>query len=332
MMKRSNRYDLRPYGTSLLLLGLLIIAAGCRIATHTPAPAAATATATLAAAAAVTGKFLFDDFAYVEKDQMRKNGWILRDAPGWPGVPGAKWSADHIELIDDPDRPGNRLVQMTAGTDGSFGNTRQAQFCHCRKYFEGTYATRVRFQDKPRGDNGGDQIVETFYQISPSKGDFDPQYSELDFEYLANGGWGTKGPTLFVTSWETFRLEPWKALNESTRLAGSLEGWHTLVLSVKDGEVRYYLDGKQIAKHGGKNYPRIPMAMSYNLWFIREGLAPAGETREYIEWVDWAYYEDGVALTPAEVEERVRTLREAGTTFNDSVDPGDPALESPCNF
>jgi hypothetical protein len=277
-------------------------------------------------------KFLFDDFLYTEKDQMRKNGWILRDAPGWPGVPEAKWSADHIELIDDPDQPGNRLVQMAAGTDGTYGNTRQAQLCHCRKYFEGTYATRVRFFDQPRSGPGGDQLVETFYQISPSKGPMDPDYSEADFEYLPNGGWGVKRSTLFVTTWETFQLEPWKALNESTRVPGSLEGWHTLVMTVNDGRVKYYLDGALIGDHGGKNYPRIPMAMSYNLWFIRDGLAKVGQTREYIEWVDWVYYEDGVALTPKQVEQRIHDLRAAGTTFNDSVDPGNPPLESPCNF
>jgi len=38
----------------------------------------------------------------------------------------------------------------------------------------------------------GDQIVETFYTISQMD---EPSYSEADFEYLPNGGWGQEGPT-----------------------------------------------------------------------------------------------------------------------------------------
>lgn len=277
-------------------------------------------------------RFFFDDFAYAQKDLMRAHGWVLRDAPGWPGVPGARWSSDHLALVDDPAQPGNRLVQMSAWTDGTFEGTRQAQFCHCRKYLEGTYATRVCFKDLPVSGPGGDQTVQTFYQISPSRGDFDPDYSELDFEYLANGGWGESEPTLFVTSWETFRLEPWSARNQSTRSAGSLDGWHTLGLTVADGAIHYYLDGKVAGAHGGKNYPRIPMALSYNLWFIRDGLAPAGAVREYRQWVDWAFYAAGVVLSPGEVEQQVEALRQAGQFYHDSVPAGDPPLESPCNF
>ena len=42
---------------------------------------------------------MFDDFTYANKQQMKKNGWILRTEAGWPGVPGAvvtswePWSA-----------------------------------------------------------------------------------------------------------------------------------------------------------------------------------------------------------------------------------------------
>lgn len=276
--------------------------------------------------------FFFDDFAYTEKDAMRANGWILRDAPGWPGVPGAIWSADHIELVEDPQRPGGRLVQMTSSTEGVEEGSRQTQLCHCRKYFEGTYASRVRFLDQPVSGPGGDEIVTTFYQISPSRYPMDPDYSEMDFEYLPNGGWGQHGPTMFVTSWETFQLEPWKALNQSTTTGKSFAGWHTLVLQVMDGTLRYYADGELLGEHTGSVYPRIPMAMSYNLWFIRGGLAPSRELRQYRQWIDWTFYADKTLLTPAEVEQQIERLRSEGTAFHDSVDPGDPALESPCNF
>ena len=276
--------------------------------------------------------FLFDDFAYADKDAMRASGWILRDAPGWPGVAGAVWSADHIQLIDDDQRAGGRLVELRAATEGVEAGTRQAQMCHCRKYFEGTYASRVRFLDEPISGPGGDQLVTTFYQISPSRHDMDPDYSELDFEYLPNGGWGKTSRTMFTTSWETFQLEPFKAKNNSTAKGGSYEGWHTLVLQVMDGQVRYFIDGELFAEHTGSVYPRVPMAMSYNLWFIRGGLAPATEPREYRQWIDWAFYADKALLSPEEVEREVARLRGEGTAFHDSVDPGDPPLESPCNF
>src|SRR4030095_16476651 len=108
---------------------------------------------------------LFDDFNYTSPRDFERNGWILRSEPGWPGISGAMWSGNVTLGVADPDRPGNVLVRMTAMTDGT--TTHQAQFCHQRKYYEGTYAARVRFQDAPAAGPDGDQIVETFYMISP---------------------------------------------------------------------------------------------------------------------------------------------------------------------
>ena len=66
----------------------------------------------------------------------------------------ALWNGNVTLGVADPERAGNFLVRMTATTDGT--TTRQAQFCHQRKYYEGTYAARVRFHDAPAEGPDGD--------------------------------------------------------------------------------------------------------------------------------------------------------------------------------
>jgi hypothetical protein len=272
---------------------------------------------------------LFDDFSYGSVDDLARNGWIVRKAPGWPGVVGATW-ADGVSFIDDAAQPGNRLVRMTAATNGAA--TSQAQFCHERKYYEGTYAARVRFSDGPVSGPDGDQVVETFYAISPQKAPLDPDYSELDFEYLPNGGWGGGELALYATTWETFRLEPWLPVNVHDRRYGSLEGWHTLVLHVANREARYFLDGKLIATHGEPHYPEERMSINFNLWFIRDGLIQSSEPRTYNQDIDWVFHRPDVVLTPAEVEREIAALRANAVRFRDTVPDMTPPLPSPCNF
>jgi hypothetical protein len=222
---------------------------------------------------------------------------------------------------------------MTSSTDGTAPNTRQTQICHQRKYLEGTYAARVRFTDAPVSGPGGDQLVQSFYSISPLKAPMDLDYSELDFEYLPNGGWGIDGPTLYATTWETFSPEPnWKKDNVFKTTNGSQAGWHTLVKQVMNQKVTYFVDGKLFAEHGDAYYPEDTMSINFNLWFIRDGAIKSSERRAYEEDIDWVFHQAGVTLSPEQVEAAVADMRRRKINFRDTVPAKKPALKSPCNF
>jgi hypothetical protein len=293
----------------------------------------ASASVKVALATKPASQTLFDDFNYSNHKQMSKHGWIIRTAVGWPGVPGATWGSMGVSLFADPDQRGNRLLRMTSSTDGTGANTHQTQICHQRKYMEGTYAARVRFVDMPADGPSGDQLVESFYTISPLKAPWDQDYSELDFEYLPNGGWGIEGPTLYATSWRTFSPEPnWKKDNVFNTTNGSRAGWHTLVTQVSDGKVKYFIDGKALADHGGQYYPRSLMSINFNLWFIKDGNVKSTEVRHYQEDIDWVFHEANGLLTPEEVETKVGALRRRSVAFKDTVRAPSPALTSPCDY
>jgi hypothetical protein len=277
----------------------------------------------------------FDDFTYTSTgdEAFTERGWIVRSADGWPGVSGASWRAEGVTVVDDADDETNRLIQMTSATDGTPENTYQSQFCQRRKFLEGTYAAHVRFSDAPATGPDGDTIVQTFYTISPLEYDLDPDYSELDFEYLPNGGWGFDDNVFFATTWETFRPEPnWLADNSSDYLQDSFDGWHTLVVEVADSTVTYYVDGDLLAEAADEYYPEVPMSINFNLWFVNGGLLDSNEEREYVEQVDWVFHAADVILTPEEVEVYVEDMREEGTDYLDTVPPLARPLESPCNF
>lgn len=273
----------------------------------------------------------FDDFTYTSQAEMQRRGWIVRAAPGWPGVPGATWRKEGVTFRRDPDRRGNRLLRMSSSTDGTPANTTQTQICHQRKYLEGTYAARVRFSDAPSHGPDGDQLVQAFYTISPLKEPWDLDYSELDFEYLPNGGWGIEGPTLYGTTWETFSPEPnWKKDNLFDTIREPQGGWHTLVLQVAEGKVKYFIDGRPFAEHGGNYYPESPMSINFNLWFIRDGLAKSPDRRTYHKDIDWVFHDANRVRSPAQVEAWVAEMRRRRDPFRDTVAATN--LNSPCDL
>jgi hypothetical protein len=311
---------------------LLAAAALLMVAAFSQTRSAHSSDATPAATAdAVTPGLLFDDFNYSSADDaaFKTNGWIVRTEKGWPGIPGATWGDGTVTFVEDS---GNHMMQLNSATDGTPAHTTQAQVCQQRKFFEGTYAAHVKFNDKPDQGPGGDNIVETFYQIAPYVKPMDPTYSEMDFEYLPNGGWGNPSHFFAWTTWYTVQIEPWNADNQSQSHAASFDGWHTLVLQVADGKVAYYVDGKLMTTHTGKYYPRQPMSMNFNLWFIDGGTLKSSDMRRYTEQIDWAFYAANMALDPTQVDSQVAALRANQVSFTDGVVAPSPALDSPCNL
>ena len=281
--------------------------------------AAAVTAATTPAAAATPGGCgqLFDDFSYTSSQdaQLAARGWSVRGGGGGPGVGGASWSPSNVTFTGSGT---GRSMRLQAQTDGTPAGTVSAEVSHQRKFFEGTYAARVRFTDAPVAGADGDPVVQTFYGITPLAFPDDPAYGEADVEYLPNGGWGQTSATLFLTTWETYRPDPWRSDNISTPVVGSIAGWHDLVMQVDAGTVRYFLDGRQVAQHGGHVYPETPMLLAFNIWFI-DLQSHTGGTSRYEQDVDYVYHSADELLTPAQVATRVSGLRSAGTTHVDRV-------------
>jgi hypothetical protein len=277
-------------------------------------------TVTVGNATPSTGKIMFDDFNYNSSadSALSAHGWWVRTGSGGPGPSGCSWAANNITFLTDSQNSSNKLMRLTATTNGS--KTSQAELdATAEKYLAGTYAARVRFTDAPVSGPDGDQIVETFFTISPLNYNNDPNYSELDFEYLANGGWDVSGPTMWMTSWYTYTPSPWYQDSRSNNSPMSYNGWHTLVLVVANGEMKYYIDGVLKATQSGKYYPRKKMSINFNLWFIAEGLLSNTASRSYVQDVDWVFHIKDTALTTEQINAQVQSYRAQNITFTDTV-------------
>ncbi len=269
----------------------------------------------------------FDDFSTLPA--LHAAGWTQRSERGHPGIPGAAWGG--VSLIDDPALAGNRLLRLTASTDGTPAGTQQAQLCQQRKFFRGTYAARVRFSDLPTEGDRGDPVVQAFYAVAPLRFDFDPEFSEVDFEYLPGGGWGSDATRLYAISWQTARIEPWLAYNQAFEAPGSHAGWHVLMVHVAAGHTEHFIDGRPLARHAGRNVPVSPMSINVSLWFSPGGLRPASaQARVYTQDVDWVLHVADALLPPAEVASRVALLRAGRALHADTVSA--PVLAAACNF
>lgn len=279
------------------------------------------ASAAEAPAQAAACGVMFDDFHYdsAADPDLAAHGWTVRTSRGGPGVPGASWLASNVSF---PANDGERVLQLRLATDGTAAGTSQAELYHQRKFADGTYAARVRFSDAPASGGDGDHVVQTFFTITPLEAPLDPDYGELDFEYLPNGGWGVSGPILYQVTWETYQGDPWIADNISNSQSTSHDGWHDLVIQVaggaRGGVVKYFVDGQRVAQHTGRYYPETPMSINFNHWLI-DLTGHTGGTSVYLEQVDWVYFAENKLVAPGKVSDRVAGYRSSGVAHIDSV-------------
>ncbi|GGR71044.1 hypothetical protein GCM10010269_07260 [Streptomyces humidus] len=267
---------------------------------------------------AVVGPALFDDFDYLSSVDQRlaQHGWTLRSGQGGPGVSGATWKPQNITFAT---ASGNSVMTMRSGTDGTAAGTEHTEILQQRKFLYGTYAARVRFGDVPIIGPDGDHMVQAFFTVSPLDRPLDPAYSELDFEYVPNGGWGIPSSALLATSWETYAEDPPQEENVSTQERASFNDWHDLVITVDSGTITYFVDGRLFATHGEPYVPESAMSIRFNHWLTDLRGITGRKKRAYEEKVDYVYFVQDQVLTPAAVQAAVADYRSRGVTFEDTV-------------
>ncbi|WP_393101487.1 cellulose binding domain-containing protein [Streptomyces sp. LN325] len=265
------------------------------------------------------GQSLFDDFTYASYTDpaLAAHGWNVRSNSGGPGVPGATWDPSKVTF---PTVSGNTVMNLETSTAGTAESTRQTEVVsRSTKFKNGTYAARVKFSDTPKSGPDGDHLVQTFFTINDLKAPMADDYSEYDFEYLPNGGWGESGNILYTTSWETYDPDPWQAVNQHTEDRQSYNGWHDLVLTIDNSSITYYIDGQLFGTHDARYLPERPMSINFNQWLIDLAGQTSTTARAYDEQVDYVLHVKDQVLTPAQVAAKVAAYRTAGTRFVDEV-------------
>ena len=259
---------------------------------------------------------LFDDFAYTgpRDPALSANGWAVRSGEGGPGIKDT-WSADGVSFpaeeagADGEEGKEGQALQLRARTDGTERGTLQSEFhSTAPAFFTGTLVARVNFGNEPTSGKDGDHIAESLFGISPDHAS--SKYSELDYEYMPNGGWGRLGPRLDTTSWRSSERGD-RATDSHT---SKLDGWHTLVITAVGGSAVYSLDGEELFTSGSRYFPREPMTVNVSAWFIDlpfKGASP----RTWDMRVDWLYYESGKAVSEKAAEKAVSGFAAAGTRY-----------------
>ncbi|MEV7834272.1 cellulose binding domain-containing protein [Streptomyces subrutilus] len=269
-----------------------------------------------------SGATLFDDFSYASHTDpaLAAHGWSVRSDAGGPGVPGATWAPENVTFGTEA---GNSVMNLETSTAGSGASTKHTEvLTRATKFKNGTYAARVKFADAPKYGPDGDRLVQTFFTINDLKAPMADDYAEYDFEYLPNGGWGEPANILYTTSWETYRPDPWEAVNVHSEVRASYAGWHDLVLTIDGNAITYYVDGRPFGTHDARYLPERPMSINFNQWLIDLDGQPGSTARAYDQKVDYVLHVKDQVLTPAQVAAKVAAYRTAGTAFQDTVPNG----------
>ncbi|MEV0634144.1 cellulose binding domain-containing protein [Streptomyces sp. NPDC050619] len=273
--------------------------------------ASAKASAAPAPVPAAPAGVMFDNFHYVgEKDPaLFKHGWLVRSSKGGPGIEDT-WSAGGVTFPAEKDALGDgQVLNLRASTDGTRSGTKQASLgTASREFHDGTYAARIHFSDEPTEGENGDHVNQTFYTIGGSG----RTYSELDNEYMPNGGWGRLGPKLDTVSWYDHESND----RVYTTTNKSLAGWHTMIITVEDDVVTYRMDGKKLFSSSGKYAPRSGMSINFNHWFVD---LPFKGDRSWDMQVDWLYYNANEVLSVKDVNTAVKEYSENGMNYFDTV-------------
>ncbi|WP_431682296.1 glycoside hydrolase family 16 protein [Kitasatospora sp. KL5] len=257
---------------------------------------------------------LFDSFHYTGPTDpaLTAHGWEIRTGEGGPGIKDT-WSDAGASFPADTTAQGGRTLQLQASTDGTQKGTKQVEIQSTgTKLFNGTFAARVYLSDKPAGGKNGDHVVQSYFPISPS--DDSANYSELDYEYMPNGGWGTPGPQLDTTSW--VKADPPDRVTKPHKKR--FEGWHIMMVTAVDGKATYSMDGKELFTSTGKYVPREKMDIHFSNWFI-DLLPSLGGQRTWNLKINWFYYKDAAAVSYADVQKTVDGFYSAGTDFVDTL-------------
>jgi hypothetical protein len=305
---------------------------------------------------AFTSIELFDDFSYSNTSELTNNGWVIRTWEGSPGISNGEWSDSNISFVKEGDLSVMRLKASTdvngdniSANTAMSGASSQAEVSRAENIYQnGTWATRIYFNDAPVTGPDSDTVIETFFGLTPYIEGTEP-YSEIDFEYLPNGGWysGSAEPAMWSG---TYRLVDWSNPDNhaATRTVGSLQGWHTLVMQVTENAIDFYIDGTFQTGFTGEVAPDYPMYLMFQIWFSndcfdascsRGGYISSNDYREYYEDVDWVYFQQDNILSTTEVEQKVLLLRSEGVTYkqaitddsSDDADETDNAVEI-CNW
>ena len=275
---------------------------------------------------------LFDDFNYNSTAELMGNGWLIRNYPGGPGLSNGEWSSHNVSFVNTGT---NKSMRLKAGTNvsGSYivggtatlGQSIQAEVSRVEEeYKNGTWAARIFFTDAPSTGPDGDTVVQAFFGITRYIEGSEP-YSEIDFEYLPNGGWytGSAEPSMWSG---TYRLVDFSdpSNHAVTRTTGSLQGWRDLVMQVRNGRIDFFIDGQHQTGFSGAVAPDYPMFLMFQVWFSNDcfdaacskrGYLTDSNYREYYQDVDWVYFERDNILSPAEVTRNVQALRSQNIGF-----------------